>query len=798
MPLKTKLLLTLLIIFTLFASLNYAIHHFIILPGFKALEVSEATKDMERCIKAIREEIHHVDTLCHDWAAWDDLYDFTASPSPDFVERNLNPDTMVNNRLSLACISDIPGNVLFGEQWDFSKMEQTVLTSLPEYLLSGVNSLVFDSPDKEDLSGVKVSGIGNSDRGPMLISFRPIITTGNQGPVRGVLVMGRLLDPAFIKHLVEQVEVDFSILAMEGGGLTREEGEIARTLDPDAFRILEKGEGNPLLIYSRLPDIGGGQGFLIRAEIPRQILAKGKSTFAYSLTLMSVVGLFMAFLVVLIVRKVVVSPIMDLTDHVLGVAKTGDLSARITLPQNDEIGTLGREVDRMLEQMEGQAAELAGVNAMLKTDIEKRKRAERQLRESEERFRILHEASSGGIAIHDKDCIIDANQAFSDITGYPPGEVIGLAGYKLIAPAWHETVRSKFASDSEIPYYVDGIRKDGSIYPLELQGKPFPYKGRILRVVEFRDITFRQEMEQKLKSALEELSTIVENSQVGIMLLKGGRIFYKGNQRLADILGYDTPEKMVGLNMKDLHLSEERFIEFGEKYFERLVHGEQIQVEYQLRKRDGFPVWCTLSGKAIDSSSPPDLSKGVVWMVDDITEKRQYQEKLKQVATTDYLTGLCNRRHFMALGKIELERQKRYSHAGLSLIMLDLDHFKVINDTHGHEIGDLVLKTFAYMGQKALRDADVFARVGGEEFVILLPETDLMGAFAIAERFRQACERSSVTLDKGGISFTVSLGVATWNSSIKEIEELMKHADLALYRAKKKGRNRVECYKKSR
>ncbi|MBI9090643.1 MAG: diguanylate cyclase [Desulfobacterium sp.] len=797
MLLKTKVLLILVLVFFLFASLNYGIHRFIILPGFKTLEISEAKKDMERCIKVIREETYHVDTLCHDWAAWDNLYDFTASPSPGFVERNLNPDTMVNNRLNLICITDIPGNVLFCERWDLSKKEKTVLTSLPEHLLSGVHPLASDFPDQEDLSLVKVTGISNSDRGPMLISFRPIITTGNQGPVRGVLVLGRFLDTMSIKHLAEQVEVDFSIFAMAGSGLTREEEEISRTLAPDAVHILEAGEGDPLLIYSRLPDIGDGQGFLIRAAVPRQILAKGKSTFTYSLTLISVLGLFMAFLVIILVRKVVLSPIMALTDHVLTVAGTGDLSARIAIPQNDEIGTLAREVDRMVEQMEGQTAELAGVNATLKTDIEKRKRAERELRESEERFRILHEASSGGIAIHDKDCIIDANQAFSNMTGYPPREVIGLAGYKLIAPAWHDTVRSKFASDSETPYSVEGIRKDGSLYPLELQGKAIPYKGRILRVVEFRDITFRQEMEHKLKSALEELSTIVEYSQVGIMFLKGGRLLYKGNQRLADILGYDTPEEMVGLNMKALHLTEERFIEFGEKYFNRLVHGEQIQVEYQLRKKDGSSVWCTLSGKAIDSSSPPDLSKGVVWMVDDITEKRQYQETLQQVATTDYLTGLCNRRHFMTLGKIELERQKRYAHGGLSLIMLDLDHFKVINDTHGHEIGDLVLKTFAYMGQKALRDVDIFARVGGEEFIILLPETDPMGAFAIAERFRQACERSSVTLDKGEISFTVSLGVATWNSSDNGIEALMKHADQALYRAKKKGRNRVECYKKN-
>ncbi|MCP4117550.1 MAG: diguanylate cyclase [Desulfobacteraceae bacterium] len=785
-------------VFTIFVSLNYGIHHLIILPGFKTLEVSEATKDMERCVRAIREEVLHVDILCHDWAAWDDLYDFAVSPSSDFAERNLNPDTMLNNRLSLACVIDISGTPLFCEAWDVTQKEKTVLAAFPAPLLPRASSLVLSSLNETDLTKVKILGIYNSDQGPMLISIRPITTTRNLGPVRGAIVLGRLLDAAFIERLAKQVEVDFSILAIKGDGVTREEDEISRTLDPEEFRIQEKGEDDLLRIYSWLPDISGGQDFLIRAEIPRQILAQGRSTFTYSLILISVLALFIAFLVLLLLRKVVLSPLAALTDHVLGVAKTGDLSTRITLSQNDEIGTLGREVDRLLQQMESQTAELAGVNAMLKIDIEKRKRVEQELRDSEERFRLLHEASFGGIAIHDRGIVVDANKVLTEMAGVEVEKLIGRSGLDFIAPAFRETVRANIASDYEAPYDAEGIRSDGSYFPIEIQGRSIPYEGRILRMTEFRDITFRKEMERKLETALEELEAIIKNSAVGIMFLKGGRILYRGNQRLADILGFDTPEEMVGLSMTALHLSEERFFEFGENFFDRLVHGEQIQVEYQLRKKGGFPVWCTLSGKAIDPAAPPDLSKGVVWMVDDITEKRAYQEKLKDMATTDYLTELCNRRHFMELGKIELERQKRYAHRGLSLIMLDLDHFKTINDTHGHEIGDLVLKTFAYMGRKALRDVDVFARVGGEEFVILLPETDLMGAFAIAERFRQACERSSVTLDKGEISFTVSLGVATWNSSIEKIENLMKHADEALYRAKKKGRNLVECYKKSR
>jgi diguanylate cyclase (GGDEF)-like protein/PAS domain S-box-containing protein len=794
MPLKTKVLLIIVIIFPVFAGLNYGIHHYILLPGFKSLETREATKDVERCIRAIKKEIEQIDTLCHDWSAWDDLYDFMVSPSTDFIKKNLNMDTMVNSRLSLVCINGIQGNPVFCEKWNLAKKEKTLLTGLPKHLLSRIKHLVALSREKGDLSKIKISGIYTSGKAVMLLSARPVVTSENQGPVRGVLVLGRNLDNSFVEQLKKQVEVDFGIMALEDKDLTLEERKIAARLIPETIRIAEHPHSKFLMGYYLLPDIVGGQEFLIRAKLPRTIFEKGRTTFAYSLVMISVLGLFMAFLVIVLVKKIIVGPITAVTSHALEVAKSGDFSRRIHLPQTDEIGILGREVNRMVEQMETQTNALARVNEAFRVDIEKRKSTEKKLRESENRFQVLHEASFGGISIHDQGNILDANQALSTMTGYSPRELIGMDGLKLIAPPWWEVVQTKIRTGYEQPYDVEGLRKDGSVFFLEIQGKSIPFQGKMVRVTEFRDISSRKKMEEQLTHALEELKTIVENSQVGIMVLKGGRVFHKGNQRLADILGYETPEAMIGLSMKKLHLSEDKFFRFGEKYFNRLVHGEQIQVEYQLKRRDKTPVWCTLSGKAIDPFIPPDLSKGVLWMVDDITEKMKNQEKLRKMAATDFLTGLCNRRQFMKLGETELKRQMRYPHCGLSLIMLDIDHFKKVNDVHGHDMGDLVLQHFTRMGQKCLRDVDIFARIGGEEFVILLPTTDIEGSVATAERFRRVVETTPVNSDKGQIVFTVSLGVSHWTKDIKEIVTLMNNADQALYMAKKNGRNRVESY----
>ena len=140
---------------------------------------------------------------------------------------------------------------------------------------------------------------------------------------------------------------------------------------------------------------------------------------------------------------------------------------------------------------------------------------------------------------------------------------------------------------------------------------------------------------RELEKVAHEFESLFDSSQVGMMVLRGGRFFSKGNQRLADILGYETPEEMEGLSMKSLHLGEERFREFGEKYYDKLNQGEILHVEYQLRRKDGAPVWCSLSGKALDTGEPVDPDKGVLWIVDDIGDRKHAEHVLK--ATLDQL-----------------------------------------------------------------------------------------------------------------------------------------------------------------
>ncbi|MDD5029385.1 MAG: GGDEF domain-containing protein [Rhodoferax sp.] len=167
---------------------------------------------------------------------------------------------------------------------------------------------------------------------------------------------------------------------------------------------------------------------------------------------------------------------------------------------------------------------------------------------------------------------------------------------------------------------------------------------------------------------------------------------------------------------------------------------------------------------------------------------------LTRQAHSDYLTGLDNRRHFLEQAENELVRTLRYDR-DLSILMIDIDHFKQVNDTYGHKVGDIVLQKFAAVCRATLRNIDVIGRIGGEEFAVLLPEAGREQAMDAAERLRAALACTQVKLDGGlPLHVTASFGVVTLEEKDTNIDMLLNQADQALYHAKNQGRNRVCIY----
>lgn len=169
---------------------------------------------------------------------------------------------------------------------------------------------------------------------------------------------------------------------------------------------------------------------------------------------------------------------------------------------------------------------------------------------------------------------------------------------------------------------------------------------------------------------------------------------------------------------------------------------------------------------------------------------QQANQRLEQLASSDSLTGLANRRHFVEQIQIAIHRAQREM-TPLCLLMIDLDLFKNINDTYGHDVGDGVLKNFTQVAKKPLRATDLCARIGGEEFVILLPNTALESALQVAERVLQSVREQSIPIAQGTLTYSVSIGVSSLLPTETSYEAILKRADKALYRAKLEGRNRI-------
>jgi diguanylate cyclase (GGDEF)-like protein/PAS domain S-box-containing protein len=330
------------------------------------------------------------------------------------------------------------------------------------------------------------------------------------------------------------------------------------------------------------------------------------------------------------------------------------------------------------------------------------------------------------------------------------------------------------------------------------------------------------EAQKSLRESEEKYRTLVDNVHIGVYRENpsGRGSFLKVNPALVKMFGYGSTEKIMQISASDLFQSGES----RKDYLEQIrIHGVVKDRELALKKKDGTPIWCSVTATAqyteqgvvtyIDSvieditdrkaaqdnllkahdelerrvrERTADLAEANQLLLVEVAERKRFEEKLRELSETDHLTMIYNRRKLSEIMAFEIKTTRRYARP-LSLIMLDLDHFKKVNDTYGHNIGDSVLKETARIVSSMLRKVDVFARYGGEEFIVLCTETGIAGAEVLAEKIRTAIEEF---IFPGAGKVTVSAGVAGFMNE-PDGAGFIEKADGALYDAKKQGRNRV-------
>ena len=226
-----------------------------------------------------------------------------------------------------------------------------------------------------------------------------------------------------------------------------------------------------------------------------------------------------------------------------------------------------------------------------------------------------------------------------------------------------------------------------------------------------------------------------------------------------------------------------------------VLHGEQefFQIEYACHSPGEFR-WFLAQVSPLTRRDSSEIGiMGAVISHMNITDRKLVEMDYARLAATDPLTGLPNRRFFDDVAALDLDRFLRFGKSS-SLLMIDLDHFKSINDTYGHAAGDEVLRSVASIGKSIFRSCDMFARLGGEEFVCLLPGTDEWGAVMAAEKLRSTIKRAQISVGDQKIAVTASIGVSSIEETDQTIDDALLRADKALYQAKSHGRNCVRSY----
>ena len=308
------------------------------------------------------------------------------------------------------------------------------------------------------------------------------------------------------------------------------------------------------------------------------------------------------------------------------------------------------------------------------------------------------------------------------------------------------------------------------------------------------EIAARKKAEEALRRERALVGRIAETSPVGILVVDHeGRITF-ANANAEKVLGLPREEIVRRTHdAPDWHITDlaGNPVPQADLPVNRVMSGGQPV--YDIQHAFAWPNGRRQVLLSISASPLFDQAgeiEGVVVALEDITERKRMEQELERQARTDALTSAASRRHFFARAEEAIRLSRRYSRP-LSLLMLDLDHFKLVNDTYGHHVGDLVLKAMVKVAWETLREVDVLGRIGGEEFAILLPETDAEHAFQVAERLRQAVADAKVPFNGGSVAFTVSIGSATLVDRDATIDVFLNRADGALYEAKRTGRNRV-------
>jgi diguanylate cyclase (GGDEF)-like protein/PAS domain S-box-containing protein len=480
-------------------------------------------------------------------------------------------------------------------------------------------------------------------------------------------------------------------------------------------------------------------------------------------------------------------PLITPDGHAIGTVSVMDkVPRKLHERQIQALQALARQAEKQLEVR-------IYVDRLART-IQEREEVERRLRDANQFTSEIISGAGEGIVVYDHSFrYVVWNRFMEELSGMPAERVIGQNAIELF-PHYREAgiatllIRALAGETVTSPKYAYQIPQTGRTgWAIGTYGPHRDAAGQIAGVIGLiRDVTSSRRSEEALQAAEAKFRGIVEQSLVGIYVIQNGRYQYV-NPKLAEIFGCTVDEMLALESVMELVTEEDRHI-VAENIRKR-IEGEVQTVRYTFRalRKDGEEIELEVHGAGTQFQGQP----AVIGTLLDITDRKRAEAQIVYHAYHDPLTELPNRMLFMERLRLQLAQARRQRRR-LSILYCDLDHFKFVNDTLGHSVGDEFLQTVATRLKGLVREMDTVARVGGDEFVILIPDVSRAEDISIISQKLLASVAQPLQVEGRALQITASIGVASYPNDGEDAESLLRNADTAMYRAKEVGRNNFQ------
>lgn len=422
----------------------------------------------------------------------------------------------------------------------------------------------------------------------------------------------------------------------------------------------------------------------------------------------------------------------------------------------------------------------AGVQGAVR-DITELWKTRKTLQDSEDRFRRLSDVAIEAICIHHDGKIIDFNKAFENMFRYSRDEFLQMWAWEVIEPRDIPRAKEMVRLHYEEPYEVRGVRRDGSIFPMEIHSKQSWMGGKSVRVTAIHDLTQRKQAEQTVRL----LSRAVEQSPVAVAVVDGAGVVQYVNSAHADVTGLSAA---AALGRPLTMLNGSAAID---DLWRTMSDGGEWRGELQISRQEGAVHWLQVYGSRVDTPDD-DANHYYLILMEDVTVRKEQERRLQHQALFDALTDLPNRAQ--ALDRLSMDIQHaRDVGRQVALLFVDLDEFKAINDSLGHEYGDELLVLASERLLRAVHGHGMAARFGGDEFLVIMG--DIADAGVAEETARRIIDEFAkpFVISRRELIATASIGLALYPTDGRTPQTLLRNADTAMYQAKLGGRNR-HCF----